>query len=36
MTCAENADTLEMPIGTMKWRMASVLRDLRGAIGSDG
>jgi RNA polymerase sigma-70 factor (ECF subfamily) len=32
MTCTEIANELDIPVGTMKWRMASVLRDLRQSI----
>jgi len=32
LTCSEIADVLAMPVGTMKWRMAAVLGELRQVI----
>lgn len=35
LTCTEIARVLDMPVGTMKWRMAVVLRELRRVIASE-
>jgi RNA polymerase sigma-70 factor (ECF subfamily) len=35
LTCDEAADALAIPVGTMKWRMASALDTLRTVLGAD-